>query len=159
MAERRVGRRVFLAGCAALAFAFGIREAREAPMMTEQENKTDERETRKVIERFNDAFNRHDAEALAAALTEDTVFEDTSPAPDGKRIEGKTAVVEFWRGWFARNSDAHFDVEETIVSGNRGVVLWVYRKMRNGQPWHLRGVDIFTVRDGKVAAKLAYVKG
>ena len=30
---------------------------------------------------------------------------------------------------------------------------------RNGQPWHLRGVDVFTVRDGKVAAKLAYVKG
>jgi hypothetical protein len=27
------------------------------------------------------------------------------------------------------------------------------------QPWHLRGVDVFTVRDGKVAAKLAYVKG
>jgi hypothetical protein len=32
-------------------------------------------------------------------------------------------------------------------------------KMRNGQAWHLRGVDVFTVREGKVAAKLAYVKG
>jgi ketosteroid isomerase-like protein len=31
--------------------------------------------------------------------------------------------------------------------------------MRNGQPWRLRGVDVFTVRDGKVAAKLSYVKG
>jgi hypothetical protein len=31
--------------------------------------------------------------------------------------------------------------------------------MRNGQLWHLRGVDIFTVRDGKVTAKLGYVKG
>jgi hypothetical protein len=28
-----------------------------------------------------------------------------------------------------------------------------------GQPWQLRGVDVFTVRDGKAAAKLAYVKG
>ena len=46
-----------------------------------------------------------------------------------------------------------------IVSGDRAVVRWVYRKLRNGQPWHLRGVDVFTVRDGKVAAKLAYVKG
>jgi hypothetical protein len=36
---------------------------------------------------------------------------------------------------------------------------WLYRKLRNGQPWHLRGVDVFTVRDGKVAAKLACVKG
>ena len=99
--------------------------------------------TRMVIDRFNEAFNQHDADAVEALLTEDTVFEDTSPAPDGRRIEGKTAVAEFWRGWFTRNADAVF----------------VYRKMRNGQPWHLRGVDVFTVRDGKVAAKLAYVKG
>ena len=46
-----------------------------------------------------------------------------------------------------------------IVSGSRAIVLCSYRKMRNGQPWHLRGVDVFTVRDGKVAAKFAYVKG
>jgi ketosteroid isomerase-like protein len=115
--------------------------------------------TRLVVERFNEAFNRHDADALASLLTDDTVFEDTSPAPDGKRIEGKIAVVEFWRGWFARNPDARFEAEEMIVSNDRAVVRWVYRKMRNGQPWHLRGVDLFTVRDGRVAAKLAYVKG
>jgi ketosteroid isomerase-like protein len=118
-----------------------------------------EQNTRTAINNFNEAFNRHDADALAAFLTDDTVFEDTSPAPDGRRIDGKAAVVDFWRGWFARNADAHFDAEETIVSGNRAVVLWVYHKRRNGQPWHIRGVDIFTVRNGKVAAKLAYVKG
>jgi ketosteroid isomerase-like protein len=116
-------------------------------------------DTRAAVDRFNEAFNRHDADAVRSLLTDDTVFEDTSPAPDGQRIEGKAAVSEFWRGWFARNSDAKFEAEETIVSGDRAVVRWVYRKMRNGQPWHIRGVDIFTVRDGKVAAKLAYVKG
>ena len=115
--------------------------------------------TRTTIEHFNDAFNRHDAEALAALLTEDTVFENTSPPPDGRRIEGKAAVVEFWRAWFARNPNARFDAEEMIVAGDRAVVRWVYRKVQNGQPWHLRGVDVFSVRDGKVAAKLAYVKG
>ncbi len=115
--------------------------------------------TRTTIDNFNDAFNRHDVDTLAALLTEDTVFENTSPAPDGRRIEGKAAVVEFWRAWFAHNADARFDAEEIIVGGSRATVLWVYRKMRNGQPWHLRGVDVFTVRDGKVAAKFAYVKG
>jgi ketosteroid isomerase-like protein len=115
--------------------------------------------TRAVIERFDEAFNRHDTEAVASLLTDDTVFEDTSPAPDGKRLEGKTAVIEFWRGWFARNPDAQFETEEIIVSGDRAVVRWVYRKVRNGQPWHLRGVDVFAVRQGKVAAKIAYVKG
>lgn len=119
----------------------------------------EEQTTRAVVERFNQAFDAHNADALAELLTDDTVFEDTSPAPDGRRVQGKAAVTEFWRTWFARNPDASFEAEETIASGNRAVVRWVYRKTRNGQPWHLRGVDIFTVRDGKVAAKLAYVKG
>ena len=119
----------------------------------------EEEGTRKVIDRFNEAFNRHDADALALLLTDDTVFEDTSPAPDGQRIEGKAAVIAFWREWFARNPDAVFEAEDVIVSGDRAVVRWVYRKLRNGQPWHLRGVDVFTVRGGRVAAKLAYVKG
>jgi ketosteroid isomerase-like protein len=119
---------------------------------------SEEQATCEAVDKFNEAFNRHDADRLAEFLTEDTVFEDTFP-PDGRRIEGKAAVTEYWRGWFARNADAKFDTEEVIVSGNKVIVRWVYRKMRNGQPWHLRGVDIFTVRDGKVAAKLAYVKG
>jgi ketosteroid isomerase-like protein len=122
-------------------------------------NMSEEQNTRSIINSFNEAFNRHDAEALQELLTEDTVFEDTSPAPDGQRIEGRANVVAFWRGWFTRNPDAQFETEDIIVSGKRAVVRWVYRKQRNGQPWHLRGVDIFTVRDGKVAAKLAYVKG
>lgn len=125
----------------------------------EQNLQSQEQATRKAIDAFNEAFNRHDSDALAQLLTEVTVFEDTSPAPDGRLVEGQTQVVEFWRGWFARNTDARFEAEEVIVSGNRATVLWVYRKMRNGQPWHLRGVDIFTVRDGKIAAKLAYIKG
>jgi ketosteroid isomerase-like protein len=135
------------------------RRTYEVPMSYEQSVQLQEQATRAAIDSFNAVFNRHDADALAALLTDDTVFEDTSPAPDGRRIEGKVAVVEFWRDWFARNPDARFDPEEVIVSGRRAVVRWVYRKTRNGQPWHLRGVDIFTVRDGRVAAKLAYVKG
>jgi len=122
-------------------------------------NLSEEQTTQKAIDSFNEVFNMHDADTLAELLTADTVFEDTSPAPDGQRIEGRANVVAFWRQWFARNPDARFEAEESIVSGNRAVVRWVYRKLRNGQPWHLRGVDIFTVRDGKVAAKLAYVKG
>ncbi len=138
-------------------FLVTMSSTKEIPM--DNELNAQEQATRKAIDNFNDAFNRHDADALANFLTDDTVFEDTSPAPDGRRVEGKSAVVEFWRGWFARNADAHFDAEEVIVGGDRATVLWVYRKMRNGQPWHLRGVDVFKVRNGKVAAKLAYVKG
>jgi len=147
--------------CAALVFTGSAttRGANEVLMNSSQNPQSTVPTTRVVIDRFGEALNRHDADAVAAWLTDDTVFEDTSPAPDGQRIAGKAAVVAFWRGWFTRNPDAMFETEDVIVSGDRAVVRWVYHKMRNGQPWHLRGVDVFTVREGKVAAKLAYVKG
>ena len=151
-------RLAFVVTCSLFLFA-SLCSPAEAPMSQEKNARSLEQATRAAIDAFNEAFNRHDADGMAAFLTEDTVFEDTSPAPDGRRVEGKAAVVEFWRAWFVRNSDARFEAEDVIVSGNRAIVLWVYHKMRNGQPWHLRGVDVFTVRDGKVAAKLAYVKG
>jgi ketosteroid isomerase-like protein len=112
-----------------------------------------------VVQRFNDAINRHDPAAVAALLTDDTVFENTAPAPDGTRLQGKAAVADYWEKWFAGNPDAKFEAEDVVVAGNRVTVQWVYRKLRDGKPWHLRGMDLLTVRDGKIAAKLAYVKG
>jgi ketosteroid isomerase-like protein len=79
--------------------------------------------TRLVIDRFNAAFNRQDVDALASLLTDDTVFEDTSPPPDGRRIEGKDGVVAHWEDWFGRNPDARFETDEIIISGDRAVVL------------------------------------
>ena len=148
-----------LLACAAVIVQKTTSKAHELNMSFEHNPAAADGSTHMVIDRFNEAFNRHDADALASLLTDDTVFEDTSPPPDGQRIEGKAAVVAFWRDWFMRNSDARFEAEEIIVSGDRAVVRWVYHKTRQGRPWHLRGVDVFTVRDGKVAAKLAYVKG
>jgi len=152
MLRVRAWKPILTAACTAVLLwsttAFGLK----GKTMTEPTTAT-------VIERFSEAFNRQDADAVGALLTDDTVFEDTSPAPDGQRIEGKEAVVAFWRSWFARNPGARFEAEEMFVSGDRAAVRWVYRKIRNGVPWHLRGVDLFTVRDGKVAAKLAYIKG
>jgi ketosteroid isomerase-like protein len=115
--------------------------------------------TRATVERFNEAVNRQDLPAVTALLHADTVFENTGPVPDGARYEGKAAVAGFWEKWFAANEGARFEAEEVIVAGDRCTVRWIYRKMRDGKPWHLRGVDVFTVREGKVLAKLSYVKG
>jgi ketosteroid isomerase-like protein len=112
-----------------------------------------------VVTRFNEAFNRHDVDGVMAAMTDDCVFENTNPVPDGKCYHGQTEVRAFWEAFFQSSPDALFEAEEMFAAGDRCVVRWVYRKTRNGQPWHLRGVDLFRVRDGKVAEKLAYVKG
>lgn len=115
--------------------------------------------TRAAVEALNAAVNAHDLSALHLAVTDDVVFENTNPAPDGTRIEGRDAFGRFWAQWFAANPDARFEVEELVAAGDRAVVRWVYRKTRDGRPWHIRGIDLFRVRDGRIAEKLSYVKG
>lgn len=116
-------------------------------------------ETVAVVNRFNEAFNRHDVDAIMAAMTEDCVFESTRPAPDGERVVGQQAVRAFWEAFFRRSPRAVFETEEIFAAGDRCVVRWVYRWVREGLEGHVRGVDIFRVRDGRVAEKLSYVKG
>lgn len=108
-----------------------------------------------AIERFNEAFNRHDVAAVMALMTEDVVFENTSPPPDGERHEGQAAVRAAWEEFFAASPNAHFETEEMVAIGGRGVVRWRY----SWGDGHIRGVDVFRVRDGKVVEKLSYVKG
>ena len=113
-----------------------------------------------TIRQFNDAVNRHDLDAVMALMTADCVFENTYPPPEGERFEGHAAVRRFWREFFAASPSAAFEFEEEFGCGDRAVVRWLYRWVdTSGVVGHLRGVDLFRVRDGKVAEKLSYVKG
>ena len=107
-----------------------------------------------AVLRFDAAFGAKDVDAVLAAMTPDCVFEDTSP-PDGRRHVGATAVRAAWEALFAASPDGVFTTEEVVVAGDRVVVRWCY-DFGDG---HVRGVDLFTVRDGLVAEKLSYVKG
>jgi ketosteroid isomerase-like protein len=115
--------------------------------------------TQAAVERFNAAFNRHDVDAIMACMTTDCVLENTRPAPDGARLVGKGAVRAYWEEFFARSPRARFDVEELFAAGDRCVVRWTYHWVRDGRAGHVRGVDVFRVRNGQVAEKYAYVKG
>jgi ketosteroid isomerase-like protein len=66
---------------------------------------------------------------------------------------------EHRRTFYLANPDALFEEEEIVAAGDRVVVRWTYRKQKDGKPWHLRGIDLFRVRDGRIAEKLSYVKG
>jgi ketosteroid isomerase-like protein len=116
-------------------------------------------DTLEAVRRFNDAFNRHDVDAVMTAMTDDCVFENTRPAPDGTRVEGHVAVRALWESFFRNSPRAHFDAEELFAVGDRCVVRWRYTWIKDGLPGHVRGVDLFRVRGGKVAEKLSYVKG
>jgi ketosteroid isomerase-like protein len=114
-----------------------------------------------VVTRFARAFSAHDVDALMGLITDDCVFEDTSP-PDGVRHTGRDAVRKAWEQLFASSPGAVFSTENDVVAGDRVVSRWTYRWGGNGPGstgGHVRGVDLFRVRDGKVAEKLSYVKG
>lgn len=112
-----------------------------------------------AVDRFNEAFNRHDVDAVMAAMTDDCVFESTSP-PFGERHVGQDAVRRAWEDFFAASPTAQFDGEDVIATGDRCVVQWRYSWTNDaGTRSELRGVDVIRVRDGRVAEKFAYVKG
>ena len=112
-----------------------------------------------AIERFNVAFNQRDVPAVMAAMTDDCIFESTAP-PDGNRYVGQEAVAAVWTGLFTASPDVTFEAEELYAVGDRCTVRWLMRYTGDdGSAQHLRGIDAFRVRDGKVSEKLAYVKG
>ena len=113
-----------------------------------------------AINRFNEAFGRHDVEGVMAAMTDDCVFENTYPPPDGARHVGQAAVRAAWEDFFSSSPDATFTAEETFACDDRCIVRWRYNWVdHEGIPGYIRGVDIFRVEGGKVAEKLSYVKG
>jgi ketosteroid isomerase-like protein len=117
------------------------------------------RSTLSTVEQFNDATNAHNVDRMMELMTEDCVFDNTRPPPDGERFAGAPAVRAFWEGFFGRSPEARFTTEEIFAAGDRCVVRWRYDWIREGRTGHIRGVDVFRVRGGRIAEKLSYVKG
>src|SRR5438874_414055 len=107
-----------------------------------------------VVEAFGAAWAAHDLEATLGLITEDCVFDATGPAPDGTRYVGPISIRQAWQPIFDDVS-AQFVAEETFSATDRVVQLWRY----SWDGGHIRGVDVFKVRNSKVAEKLSYVKG
>ncbi|HZX06437.1 TIGR03086 family metal-binding protein [Kribbella sp.] len=113
-----------------------------------------------VVERFGTAFGAGDLATVMSLVTDDVVFESTSPAPDGGRFEGADAVRAEWAKLFADTADPRFETEATVVFGDRAVVRWRYSwATSSGDRGHVRGVDVLRLRDGRITEKFSYVKG
>jgi len=97
---------------------------------------------------------------MLSLLTEDAVFENTVPPPNGTRYEGIGAVGSFWQEFFDASTSSHFDIEEIFAAGDRVVMRWVYHwASLDETAGHIRGTDVYRVVNGKIAEKLSYVKG
>lgn len=113
-----------------------------------------------AVIRFHEALNARQLDAMMAQLTEDTLFENTFPPPDGARFEGRAAVRGFWEDFFRSTLASRFEIEEIFAIGERCVMRWVYHwASLDETAGHIRGVDIYSIVDGLIAEKLSYVKG
>ena len=114
----------------------------------------------RVVLEFNKAFNRHDVAGMMQLTSDDCIFENSDPAPDGALYSGKEAVTQFWQNFFRGSPRAHIEIEEIFGFGERCIMRWKYSWVDKGDnKGHIRGVDIFRVRNGLISEKQSYVKG
>jgi hypothetical protein len=113
--------------------------------------------TREIMERFNRAFEAHRPEDLDDLIGEGCVLENTTPAPDGARYEGREACLSFWKG-IASSANLVFEADEIWASEDRGIIRWQLRWSEQ-ETDRVRGVNIMRVRGGKIVEGLGYMKG
>lgn len=116
----------------------------------------DSLDTGEVIRRFNRAFTERRAEELPALVAEGCVMEAIQPAPDGMRTEGRDACLAFWRA-LIDDASATFEPEDIVVAGEHATIRWRYR-FGPGPKDYVRGVNLMTVRDGRIIEALGYAK-
>jgi hypothetical protein len=75
-------------------------------------------QTEAILQRFNHVFLGHDPAALRDLVADNCVLENTQPAPDGSRHEGKDACIALWTQ-IATTDGIHFEPESIIARRSR----------------------------------------
>jgi steroid delta-isomerase-like uncharacterized protein len=111
---------------------------------------------RDVLDELFRAAGDGDLERVLALWDDDGVLEDVTL---GRRAAGKDAVARYLNEYFRAFPDLSYSPEEIWTAKDRGVVTWAGTSHPAGSffgipmpaaPLHLRGVDLFVVRDDRV---------
>ncbi|WP_119304303.1 nuclear transport factor 2 family protein [Dongia deserti] len=111
--------------------------------------------TEAVLRRFNEVFLSHDPTVLNELVADHCAIENTVPAPDGSRHEGREACIALW-SQIATTPGTWFELEDVTVLGDRGIIRWRYHW---GEKQSVRGVNLMRVEDGLIVEAQGYVKG
>jgi steroid delta-isomerase-like uncharacterized protein len=119
-----------------------------------------------LIERYNDAWNRQDVEAITSMHTDDIVFHNHTA---GERVEGAVAVGEHIAGIFRGWPGMRFTGRTLYVRDGLVVQEWTATGTQEGtmtragievpptgRKVDYRGMDVIPIRDGLVARKDVY---
>jgi steroid delta-isomerase-like uncharacterized protein len=121
------------------------------------------------IDRYNEAWNAHDVDAIVGMHTEDSVFENHTT---GDVNVGRDAIGKAITGIFHVFPDLTFEGRRQYIREDLVVQEWTARGTHQGkmtrsgievQPTgrtvEYRGMDVIPIRDGLVARKDVYSDG
>ncbi|MEV2216963.1 nuclear transport factor 2 family protein [Streptomyces sp. NPDC050997] len=118
-------------------------------------------QAREVMDRFTDAVTAHpDLKVVAELYAEDAV----AVTPDEGEIRGRDHIVEYWRQMTEAVPGATFETSHAYEVGDTAIDEGVYRGRNTGplqlptgetlpatqKEVRIRGVDIATVKDGRI---------
>ncbi|PSJ41369.1 DUF4440 domain-containing protein [Zobellella endophytica] len=113
-----------------------------------------------LLEQLFAAFNRHDIEGVMACMTDDCVFEGAAGSEAfGTRFSGAEAVAAAFVKVWTTYPDVSWRGTSHFAAGNRAVSQWTFCATGpDGRRIEADGVDLFTLKGGKLALKQAFRK-
>jgi len=126
-------------------------------------------ELQTLIDRYNEAWNDHDVDAIVSMHTDDSVFENHTT---GDLNEGKEAIANAINGIFTVFPDLEFETRRQYIRDDLVIQEWTAhgthlgKMMRaglevepTGKQVEYRGMDVIPIQDGLVARKDVYSDG
>ena len=121
-------------------------------------------EAREISDRYTDAINARDADAIGALYADDGVLSE----PAGE-FRGREAIVQYWGRFFTAFPDLNGRDEFKAESGDTAINEWSVSGTNSGpmetpegtmpatnERLTLRGCDAITVRDGLIRSHRVY---
>lgn len=106
-----------------------------------------------LIERYNDAWNRQDLDAIHALHDPQIVFHNHTA---DERAEGADAVREHIAQIFRSNPTLRFSTRALRAGEEFAVCEWTATVERDGRTLEWDGVDVFPLSEGLIARKDVY---
>jgi ketosteroid isomerase-like protein len=105
------------------------------------------------------AFNRRDITGMMAGMSDDCIYESSSPAPNGTAYQGKKVLQSYWQEYFSKHGILRLQTEQIFGLGFHCVLQWKLTCQDSaGNAQSKRGVELFQFKDEKICVQYSYEK-